>query len=420
MPNATRTDDRAARTCVTSDDSARWRRARRQRLLDPSRKDPVTQNSTSDNPPAIRLTPPGTDSRSRMETEHLLPARAYWADEWFEREQDLLFSHAWHLVCSEEDLPEPGAYVTYRAGHDPLVVTRDLGGRLRAFHNLCTHRAMTLVEGCGQSRSGLVCPYHFWSFGLDGELRKVPQPEQFPDLDVGAWGLAPASVGAWGGMVFVHPDADTPPLAEWMGDLPTAIGSHRPELLTEVAHYQMEARCNWKLFVENHVDVYHLWYLHARTLAAADHDRFEWRQLGPHWVSYEPLKDGISTHRPHHRVADLDHLEARDRKGVGAHALFPNILMASEGPYFITYACRPVAPDRSVIDLRVRSTPDADVEALLAGAKSFIVEDIAACEGVQRNVRSHRFAIGPMAVDHERPITLFHQHLRAVLEPDEG
>jgi Rieske 2Fe-2S family protein len=350
-----------------------------------------------------------------METRHLLPASAYWSPEWFEREQDLLFSHTWHLVGSEEDLPEPGSYVTYRAGHDPLVITRDLEGRLRAFHNLCTHRAMPLVEGCGQSRSGLVCPYHFWSFGLDGQLRKVPQPDQFPDLDRAGWGLAPAAVATWAGMVFVHPDADATPLAEWMGPFPDHIGSHRPELLSEVAHVELDARCNWKLFVENHVDVYHLWYLHARTLAAADHDRFEWQQLGPHWVSYEPLKEQTSVARPHEAVADLDHLDPRDRDGVGAHALFPNILMASEGPYFITYACRPVAPDRSVIDLRVRSTPSADVEVLLAGAKSFIDEDITACEGVQRAVRSNRFRVGPMAVDHERPITLFHRHLRAAL-----
>ena len=101
----------------------------------------------------------------------------------------------------------------------------------------------------------------------------------------------------------------------------------------------------------------------------------------------------------------------RDRNGVGAHALFPNVLMAAEAGYFITYACRPVAADACVIDLRVRAEPSADGEGLLAGAKAFIVEDIEACESVQSVVRSDRFEIGPMAVDHERPITYFHQHI---------
>ncbi len=350
-----------------------------------------------------------------METKHLLPAEAYWSQEWFDREQDLLFSHTWHLVGSEEDLREPGSFVSYTAGLDPLVVVRGLDGELRAFQNMCTHRGMRMVEGCGTSRTGLVCPYHFWNFGLDGELRKVPQPAQFPDVDLADWGLRPASVGVWGGIVFVHPDPAAGSVLDWLGDLPAHIGSYQPELLSEVVHVQFDARCNWKLFVENHVDVYHLWYLHAKSLGACDHDRFEWQQLGRNWVSYEPFKAETSLSRPHHGVAPIAHIDERDRAGVGAHAAFPNVLMASEAAYFITYSCQPVGPDQSIIDLRIRAETSADTEALLAGAKSFILEDIAACEGVQSLTRSHAFRVGPMAVEHEQPITYFHQHVLEAL-----
>lgn len=353
-----------------------------------------------------------------MKTKHLLPAEAYWSTDWFDREVDRLFSHTWHLVASEQDLRETGSFLTYTAGRDPLVVVRGLDGELRAFHNLCRHRGMPLVEGCGNSRTGLVCPYHFWNFGLDGELRNVPQPGQFSGVDFADWGLLPGSVGIWQGMVFVHPDPEAGDVLDWLGELPANIGSYQPELLEEVAHVQFDARCNWKLFVENHVDVYHLWYLHARTLGSCDHDKFEWQQLGRNWVSYEPFKQGIEPRRPHVGVRAIDHLAERDRVGVGAHAAFPNVLMASEASYFITYACQPVAADRSLIDLRIRSHPGADVEALLAGAKSFILEDIAACEGIQSTVRSHRFGIGPLATDHELPITYFHEHLLAALGDD--
>src|SRR4051794_4754621 len=123
-----------------------------------------------------------------METRYLLPPEAYWSDDWYEREQDLLFSHTWHLVASEHELAVPGDFLTCTAGRDPLVVVRDLDGELRAFHNMCRHRGMQLLEGCGSTRTGIVCPYHFWNFGLDGALRKLPQPEQFPDLDLDAWG----------------------------------------------------------------------------------------------------------------------------------------------------------------------------------------------------------------------------------------
>src|SRR5690242_19141665 len=134
-----------------------------------------------------------------METRHLLPAEAYWSEEWFAQEQDSIFTHTWHLVASVDELAEPGCFVTYTAGRDPLVILRDLDGELRAFHNLCRHRGMPVAEGCGQQTTGLVCPYHFWNFGLDGSLRKVPQPEQFPDLDLAKWGLLPASVATWAG-----------------------------------------------------------------------------------------------------------------------------------------------------------------------------------------------------------------------------
>ena len=351
---------------------------------------------------------------------YLLPPDAYWTAEWFELEQRLLFSQTWHLAAAASQLTQPGDYVTLDAGHDRLVVVRGLDGELRCFHNLCRHRGMGLVEGCGNTRTGMVCPYHFWNFGLDGALRNVPQRElQFPDLDPVDWGLVPGSVGTWGGMVFAHPSPSAGPLAAWLGQLPAKIGSYRPEMLTEVAHVQLEAACNWKLFVENHVDVLHLWYLHVATLSDFDHQRFEWEQLGRNWVSYEPIKAGV-TPRLHAATAAIRNLDARDANGLGAHAAFPNVLMASSAEFFITYVARPLAPNRTLVDLRVRAEADADPDALVTSATSFIHEDIAGCERVQANVRSSAFHVGPLAQRHERPITLFHQHLLETLLPANG
>jgi choline monooxygenase len=341
-----------------------------------------------------------------METTYLLPPAAYYDQEWFEREQRLLFGNTWHLVASNHELAEPGDFATVDAGPDPIVVTRGLDGELRAFHNLCTHRGIELVGGTGNSRSGLSCPYHAWSFGLDGELRSVPQPEQFPDLDLAACALSAASVGEWGGNVYVHPDPEAAPIEEWLGGLPDAIGSYRPELLTEIAHFRLDAACNWKYFVENHIDVYHLWYLHSQTLSDYDHNLFQWQQLGRNWVSYEPTK-GERKRRPHAGTAQIEHLDERDRAGIGAHKLFPNVCMASEAEFFMTYVAIPTGPESMVLDVRIRAEKGADVAAITAGVEGFVQEDIEACEGIQRAVRSSRFRVGPMAVDHERPITIF-------------
>ncbi len=350
-----------------------------------------------------------------VDTRFLLPPPAYFDDAWYQREQQLLFAHSWHLVAAGDELAAPGDFVTIDAGHDPLVVVRGLDGELRAFHDFCPHRGIKLLEASGNTRTGIVCPYHSWNFALDGSLRNVPQPEEFDPAALEGCSLVAASVGEWGGMVFANGDMDAD-FATWLAGFPDHIGSYRPEQLQEVVRVQFDAHCNWKLFVENHVDVYHLWYLHARSLSAYDHQRFEWDAIGPHWVSYEPAKAGVERRRPHVGSAPIAGLEPRDQIGIGAHMLFPNTLFATESEFFMSYVAKPLAADRSVIDVRIRAEPTADVEMLVAAAKEFMLEDVSACEGIQATVRSTRFRVGPLARNHERPITLFHEHLLAELD----
>jgi hypothetical protein len=107
----------------------------------------------------------------------------------------------------------------------------------------------------------------------------------------------------------------------------------------------------------------------------------------------------------------IEHIEPRDRLGIGAHMIFPNILMATTAEFFVTYAVVPLNPSRSRIELRVRGEAGANPESLLAAARSFIDEDILACEQVQRVIGSARFEVGPLARGHEASITSFHHHL---------
>jgi choline monooxygenase len=343
-------------------------------------------------------------------TRSLLPPVAYRDAGWFDRELSGIFTHRWALAADVAELTSPGDYVATTVGLAPLVVVRGDDGELRAFHNLCRHRGMVLLEGSGNVGRTINCFYHHWRYDLDGALSTVPQRrEQFEGLDASQWGLRPASVGVWEGMVFVHPDPDPPPLAHSLDGVREHVGSHRPGELRQLAVVRIEAKCNWKLFVENHIDVYHLWYLHAESLGDFDHTRFEYHQVGPNWASYEPLR------RPDLAAAALTtgtvtiaHLDERDRLGIGAHMMFPNLLMATAAEFFATYEARPVAPDRTVIELRIRGEAAADPEALLASIRSFIAEDVLACEAVQRGVGSPAFEVGPLARDLEAPITAFH------------
>lgn len=346
-----------------------------------------------------------------------LPKAAYVDDDWFRREQEALIGPAWTLVASTDELREPGDYVAATVADAPILVVRGAGGELRAFHNLCRHRGMVMLEGSGNAGSSIDCMYHQWRYDLDGALRVVPQrKDQFPSMDLGCWGLQPAALDVWQGMVFVHPEPGAPGLRSYLGALPDALGSFRPGLLTQVAHDLVDARCNWKLFVENHVDVYHLWYLHEQSLGDFDHTKFEHDNVDGHWISYEPLRaGGFDDARLAAGTKAIAHLEERDRVGIRALLAFPNLMFATSAEFFATYRAVPVAPDRSVIDLRIRAEPGADAEALLKALHSFIEEDIAACEAVQRGLRSPKFSIGPLAQDHEHPITVFHEQVLAAM-----
>jgi len=348
----------------------------------------------------------------------LLPVDAYRSKAWFDREQQQLFAQRWVLLASLDELADPGDYVTGMAGAAPLVVIRGHDGELRAFHNLCRHRGAVLLQGSGTLDGTLNCFYHQWRYQLDGALAVVPQrKEQFPDLDVTEWGLLPASVARWQGMVFAHPDPVAAPLLEALEGVADSLGSHRPGRLCQVATAHIDAACNWKLFVENHIDVYHLWYLHADTLGDYDHHRFQHRFVGPNWVSYEALKPNRQLDQAAlvMGTAPIRHLETADQVGLRAQLVFPNLMIATSSEFWATYVARPVAPDHTVIDLRIRAEPDADPDALLAALHSFITEDIAACEAIQQATGSPVFSVGPLAQDHERPIEVFHTNILAAL-----
>ncbi|MEY2570694.1 MAG: hypothetical protein QOE63_1044 [Acidimicrobiaceae bacterium] len=345
--------------------------------------------------------------------EFLLPPEAYREDAWFCREQQRLFGRTWQPVAALEDVQEAGAYATAVIGTSPIAVVRGADGELRAFHNICRHRGMTLLEGNGTADRGISCFYHEWRYDLDGSLRVVPQrKEQFPDLDLDACGLHRASVGVWEGIVFVHPDPTAAPLEAALGEFPQHIGSFHPGRLPVVATADLTARCNWKLLVENHIDVYHLWYLHSRSLGDLDHNQFEHTMIGPHWASYEPLRSAdLASSRIVRGTRPIDHIDERDRLGVGAHLIFPNLLLASNAEFFMTYAVIPVAPNETRMEVRIRAEPGAEPEPLLDAVRSFIDEDIHACERIQAALGSPSFEVGPIAMVHEAPITAFHEHL---------
>ena len=334
----------------------------------------------------------------------------YTSRELLDLERRRILDHSWALVGTEQDIPHPGSYLAVTVGTAPLLIVRDKDGVVRGFHNLCRHRGLPLLQEQGTCGSYLTCQYHQWSYDLSGSLRRIPQQqEQFYDVDLDEWGLKPAAVGIWHGMLFANPDHDAQPLHDALGELAPRLGPFLDERLIEVARVNYTANCNWKLLVENHIDVYHLWYVHGRSLSMYEHRKFAWSYQSNNWWSYEPLKHPADAPKP-----SFGWLQPEEREGIGAHLLFPNLMLVTTGAYFATYDAVPVAPDQTALTLRIRSLPGADAEGLVASVRSFMAEDVAVCELLQRAAGSSQFSTGPLASTHEAPLREFHRAISAM------
>ena len=363
---------------------------------------------------------------------YALPPKAYFSQDWFEREMADLFGRTWTFAGVESDVANPGDYVTARAGYNLLAAIRGDDGELRAFHNICRHRGAQLLEGRGRTPRGVSCFYHRWHYNLDGSLRGVPQAEKFGCLDRAAHSLKPASVAAWNGLVFVHPDPAPPiTLDQWLGDVSGRYGPWRPDHLIEADSFSHVVKANWKLFVENHIDGYHLFHLHAQSISGLDHQKQAWSPAGRHWTFYEPELPPTGEDAPKSGLAALPRLPGVDdsRTGSSVFLLFPNVGIAAGETYFAILTVEPLTAESCIVSVRAFISPavvpvDAspeDAAAFVRGAANerkvrvapsnpdgdFVGEDVYAAEALQRALRSPAFEVGPLARDLEDSIPFF-------------
>jgi phenylpropionate dioxygenase-like ring-hydroxylating dioxygenase large terminal subunit len=223
-----------------------------------------------------------------------LPYSWYTDADVLERERERLFEHSWVYAGHTGQLPEPGSYFTARVGRVPLVVVRDREDELRAFVNVCRHRGCEVMAGSGTCTT-LQCPYHAWTYGLDGALRAAPRAEADPDFDREPLGLLAAQVDTWGPFIFVNPDAGMPPLADTLGPLPEIVarGGIDVDKLEFHSRGSYSLETNWKVAVENYLECYHCAVAHPGFSELIDVAPGSYRlERHPTFAShYAPLRD---------------------------------------------------------------------------------------------------------------------------------
>jgi phenylpropionate dioxygenase-like ring-hydroxylating dioxygenase large terminal subunit len=187
----------------------------------------------------------------------------------FDAEMAQIFERSWVHVADTTELPEPGSYVPGNIGRTPVLIVRGHDNQIRAFLNACPHRGATLAESAGHCDKNLRCPYHGWSFATDGSLQGVPFKEEF-DCDLSGRNLHALRTAVVGPLVFACLDAQAPPFETWAGDLPAAFARFGVERWQLAFQFDYQVRTNWKTYVENGLDGYHIPFVHDFLADAID------------------------------------------------------------------------------------------------------------------------------------------------------
>ncbi len=227
-----------------------------------------------------------TELRSGLDQGITLPFSWFADPAVFSVEQERVFARSWQYAGLAEWVAEPGQYLTCRAGLVPVVVARDHEGSLNAFVNICRHRATEVAQGRGR-RETLQCPYHAWTYDLDGCLRAAPRSQLEPDFDRSQLGLLPVSVDTWGPLVFVNRDPDPQPLRDVLGGLPALLETcgFSFEGLRFHERVEGELAANWKAVVENFLECYHCPTAHPGFSKIIDVDPAAYRLSSDGWSS---------------------------------------------------------------------------------------------------------------------------------------
>lgn len=314
-----------------------------------------------------------------------LPTSFYFDPEMLELERDRIFDRTWQYICHVDQVRNVGDHAVAQLGRTPVIVIRGADGLLRGFVNACRHRLHPLATGNGNSRV-LICPYHAWSYELDGRLKAAPGSANESSFDCGSASLLPIAIETWGPWVFGNPDAAARPLHE----LTASISEPVESLNADLAKYEFRQRytysvaCNWKIWIENAIECYHCPALHRTTFAKAYALRVgEYRSTSTLDTMYYTAP--IRWAPPGVDPATLS--------GMRFVFLYPNCFFSVDEYVGFISTVVPTGPETCEAIVDVYANPSADVsmtEQWMAMLDETLAEDVQATELVQLGYRSGR------------------------------
>lgn len=338
-----------------------------------------------------------------------IPARWYTDPEFLKSEQERVFGRTWQPVGYLSSVAKPGDYFACDIQGEPIVVARANDG-LRAFSNVCRHRASTIVEGSG-SASVLRCPYHAWTYELNGKLLGTPEFEGVQDWDRGGVCLPQFRVETWGPFVFVNLDAKAPPLVEVWGDIPRQVEQFGCPIdrLRLSARRDYVIQCNWKVYIDNYLEGYHLPAAHPGLFRELDYAHYRVDTFRYYSSQVAPI-----------RVREGDGANRRYQYDTGGASalyfwIFPNFMLNIYPDNLSSNIIVPMGPDKTLTVFEWFGYEGEISEATIAFSDEIQQEDIRICENVQRGLHSRTYNQGRFSVKRENGVHHFHLLLHEFL-----
>ena len=345
---------------------------------------------------------------SPLEDGWTLPASWYSEPAVLDVERERIFTSTWQYAGPLERVAEPGTFFASVAGHIPIVVTRASDGQLRGLVNVCRHRGHIVAEGAG-CRSTLQCPYHAWTYDLDGSLRRAPRSERDPSFDPSDLSLYAVAVDTWGPFVFVNPDADASPLLESLGHLPETVARSGLDLgsLSFHSHVPWEQEVNWKVALENYLECYHCPVAHPGFSKVIDVDPDSYRLSVEGLVSSQvgPLRKEAA---------------AGEMAQSQYHFLWPNTTInISPGPQNVSIERWVPTGPRTTVEATDYyfgvDVSDEQIEESIAFDTQVASEDVALVSSVQLGLDSRAVPQGRLMGDSEQLVAAFQRRVHDAL-----
>ena len=346
-----------------------------------------------------------------------VPSPYYTNPAVFAEERDKIFARTWQVVGHADQLAKPGDFFTTELLGEPLLLVRGAQGELRGFYNVCRHRAGPPAEGCG-SRKLFRCGYHGWTYGLDGALISAPEVEGVQDFKPEQFALVPVHAEQWSNLVFVNLYPDAEPLMKSLAELPQQAARFGFESMKLFERRTYDMKCNWKTYVDNYLEGYHLPSVHPGLNRELDYNAYTVEPYARNVRQFSPIRGAQSGDGTPRRYQ-----KAREDLTTDYFWIFPNWMLNCYPDNVSLNIVLPLDAERSLAIFEWYLPEESLASPAAKDSVNFSdqiqIEDVAICETVQKNLRSRSYQRGRYSVKQERGVHAFHRMYAATMSGEE-